>query len=111
MTSIVTLILSSTVGILWNKARDVTARKLKDGDITEEKIREIVIRELNDIKSKLDGLSRKDLLCSYGFLKEGVNLLKVSLDKANEDGPNAVMNESRIGTQSHLSNDAPEILN
>ena len=111
MTSIVTMILSSTVGILWNKARDVTARKLKDGDITEEKIREIVIRELNDIKSKLDGLSRKDLLSSYGFLKEGVNLLKVSLDKANEDGPNAVMNESRIGTQSNLSNDAPEILN
>ena len=75
-------ILSSTVSLLWNKARDSTAAKLKDGDITDAKIREIVVRELNDIKSKLDGLSRKDLLSSYSFLKEGVDLLNVSLSKS-----------------------------
>lgn len=88
MASIVTSILSCTVGLLWNKARDSTAYKLKDGDTTDEKIREIVVRELNDIKSKLDGLSRKDLLSSYGFLKEGVNLLNASLDKSNDDEHN-----------------------
>ena len=82
MTSIVMGILSSTVSLLWNKARDSTAAKLKDGDITDAKIREIVVRELNDIKSKLDGLSRKDLLSSYSFLKEGVDLLNVSLSKS-----------------------------
>ncbi len=81
MTSIVTGILSSNVSLLWNKARDSTAAKLKDGDITDAKIREIVVRELNDIKSKLDGLSRKDLLSSYSFLK-GVDLLNVSLSKS-----------------------------
>ena len=88
MASIVTSILSCTVGLLWNKARDSTAYKLKDGNTTDEKIREIVVRELNDIKSKLDGLSRKDLLSSYGFLKEGVNLLNASLDKSNDDEHN-----------------------
>ncbi len=93
MTSIVTSIVCSTVGLLWNKARDTAAYKLKDGDNTDEKIREIVVRELNDIKSKLDGLSRKDLLSSYGFLKEGINLLYASLDKSNDDGRNAVLNE------------------
>ena len=82
MTSIVTGILSSTVGLLWNKARDSTAAKLKDGDITDAKIREIVVRELSDIKTKLDGLSRVNLLSSYRFLKEGVELLNVSLDKS-----------------------------
>ncbi len=82
MSSIVTSILSSTVGLLWNKARDSTAARLKDGDVTDAKIREIVVRELNDIKMKLDGLSRKDLLSSYSFLQEGVDFLNVSLNKS-----------------------------
>jgi hypothetical protein len=82
MSSIVTSILDSTVGLLWNKARDSTAAKLKDGDITDAKIREILVRDLNDIKSKLDGLSRKDLLSSYSFLQEGVDFLNSSLNKS-----------------------------
>ena len=82
MTSIVTSILNSTVGLLWNKVRDSTAAKLQDGDVTDAKIREIVVRELNDIKTKLEGLSRKDLLSSYRFLKQGVELLNVSLDQS-----------------------------
>ncbi|CAB4042768.1 Hypothetical predicted protein [Paramuricea clavata] len=82
MSSIITSILSSTVGLLWNGARDLTAAKLKDGDVTDTKIREIFVSESNDIKTKLDGLSRKDLLSSYDFLQEGVHLLNVSLDKS-----------------------------
>ena len=93
MTLIVTSILSSTIGLLWNKVRDATAKGLKDGDITDAKIREIVVRELNDIKTKIDGLSRKDLLSSYSFLQEGVQLLNVSLDKS-KDEQNAVVNQS-----------------
>ena len=65
----------------WNKVRDSTAAKLQDGDVTDAKIREIVVRDLNDIKTKLDGLSRKDLLSSYRFPKQGVDLLNVSLDQ------------------------------
>ena len=94
MTSIVTSILSSTLGLLWNKARDATANSLKDGDVTDAKIREIVVRKLNDIKTKLDGLARKDLLSSYMFLKEGVQLLNDSLDKS-KDEQKAVMNEDK----------------
>ena len=86
--------LSSTLGLLWNKARDATAKSLQDGDVTDAKIREIVVRELNDIKTKLDGLSRKDLLSSYMFLKEGVQLLSDSLDKS-KDEQKAVVNEDK----------------
>ena len=85
MSSIITAILSSTVGLLWNKARNATAAKLQDGDVSDEKIREIVVRELNDIKTKLDGLSRKDLLSSYCFLREGVELLNACLDRTEKD--------------------------
>ena len=94
MSSIVTSILSSTVGLLWNKARDSTAAKLKDGDITDEKNREIVVRDLNDIKTKLDGLSRKDLRSSYNFLQEGVDFLNVSLQKSKLD-QKALTNETQ----------------
>ena len=83
MSSVVTSILSSTVGLLWNKACDSTAAKLKDGDVTDAKIRQIVARELNDIKVKLDGLSRKDLLSSYSLLKQGVDLLNAALDQSS----------------------------
>ena len=94
MTSILTSILSSTLGLLWNKARDAAAENLKDGDVTDGKIREIVVRELNDIKTKLDGLSREKLLASYMFLKEGVQLLSDSVDKS-KDEQKAVMNEDK----------------
>ncbi|CAB4018734.1 Hypothetical predicted protein [Paramuricea clavata] len=85
MASIVTNILSSTVGLLVNKARDSAADKLKNGDVTDAKIRELVVRELNDVKAKLDGLSRKDLLSSYSFLKQGIDLLNVSLNKSMDE--------------------------
>ena len=94
MSSIVTSILSSTVGLLWNKARDSTAAKLKDGDVTDAKIRELVVRELSDIKTKLDGLSRVNLLSSSRFLKEGVDLLYVSLDKSKLE-PKSVMDPTQ----------------
>ena len=120
MSSIVTGILRSTVGLLWNKARDATAKNLKDGDITDAKIREIVVRELNDIKTKIDGLSRKDLLSSYSFLQEGVQLLNASLDKT-KDEQKSVVNESEdergevsrmpSGAESNILNEALELSN
>ena len=119
MSSIVTGILSSTVGLLWNKARDTTAKNLKAGDITDAKIREIVVRELNDIKTKIDGLSRKDLLSSYSFLQEGVQLLNASLDKTKKDEQKSVVNKSEdergeasrmpSGVQSDILNETLEL--
>ena len=85
MSSIITGILSTTVGLLWNKARDKTAEKLRGGDVTDAKVREMVVGELNDIKTKLDGLSRAHLLSSYSFLREGVELLNVCLDQSTQE--------------------------
>ena len=81
MSSMITGILCSTVSLLLNKARDKTAAKLQNGGVTDAKIRQFVVRELSDIKTRLDGLSRKDLLSSYRFLKEGVCLLIACLDQ------------------------------
>ena len=98
MSSIITSILSSSIGLLWNKARDTTASRLKHGDVTDARIRAIMVRELNDIKDTLDALSRKDLLSSYRFLKEGVVLLNASLDKSKDE------TEDHRGIQSKTPN-------
>ena len=98
MCSIITGILSTTVGLLWNKARDKTAEKLQGSDVTDAKVREIVVRELNDIKTKLDGLSRAHLLSSYSFLREGVELLNVCLDQSTQEdrGESSTMPSSDV---------------
>ena len=85
MSAIITVILKSTVGLLCNKARDSASNKLKDGDLADEKLRGIIVNDLTDIKTKLDCLSLKDLDASYSFLKEGVTLLNLAVDKSNED--------------------------
>ena len=82
MTSIVTAVFKVTIGLLVDKGRNMAAEKLKDGDVTHQKFRGLIIREIDDIKSKLDGLSRKDLLVSIIFFKEGIELLYEVFDKA-----------------------------
>ena len=95
MPSIVTGILRFTlIELLGNKARDATAKKLKDGDITDAKLRGIVVRELDDVKTKIDAIARKDLLSSYTFLQGGVTLLIASLDKL-KDEQKAVQSETQ----------------
>ncbi len=43
----------------------------------------MIVREIDDIKPKLDGLSRKDLLASISFFKEGISILYEVFEKAN----------------------------
>ena len=90
MSSIVTAVVNVTIGLLVNKGRDKVAQKLKDGDITHQKFRGLIVREIDDIKSKLDGLSRKDLLASISFFEEGIEFLYDVFEKArsaSEHGP------------------------
>lgn len=81
MSAIVTAVLKATVGLLLKKGRDCLAKKLQEGDVTDEQFRNMIVRELDDIKSKLDGLVRKDLLTSISFFKEGIVFLSKVLDE------------------------------
>ena len=82
MSSIPIAVYKLTIGLLLNKGRDKAAEKLKDGDVTDQQFRRLIVREIDDIKSKLDGLSKKDLLASISFFEEGIVLLYNVLDKA-----------------------------
>ena len=75
MSSLITAVFKATVGLLVNKGRDKLAEKLNEGDVTDQKFRGLIVREIDEIKSKLDGLARKDLKTSISLFKEGIELL------------------------------------
>lgn len=80
MSALLTPILKFTIGVLFKKLRDQAARRLI-GDPTDETFRELLSRELNEIRSKLDALIRKDLLSSVEFLEEGICQLHMSISR------------------------------
>ena len=79
MSEVVTGVVKLTFGFLAKKIRSGIAERLKDGDVTDEEGRRLIVSELDDIKSKLDGLARGELLSSLCFLQEGINRLYQSL--------------------------------
>lgn len=81
---------------MLSKAQNTAAEKLKDGDVTHEKLRNVIRGDLDSIKEKIDGLSRKDLLASYSFLKEGILTLYLALDEAKDEQINI---DEEIGAQ------------
>ena len=86
MFTVISAVIQSVLGLVLNKARNTAIDKLKErGDVTDEKLRTVIIEDLNDIKAKIDGLARKDLLASYSFLKEGIISLNVALDEAIDE--------------------------
>ena len=75
MSSLITAVFKATIGLLVNKGRDKLAEKLNEGDVTDQKFRGLIVREIDEIKSKLDGLTKKDLKTSISLFKEGIELL------------------------------------
>ena len=75
MSSLITAVFKATIGLVVTKGRDKLAEKLNEGDVTDQKFRGMIVREIDEIKKKLDGLARKDLLASISFFEEGIVLL------------------------------------
>ena len=73
-------------GLISNKLRTYGAEKLEDGGLTDQKLRGMIVREFDEIKSKLDAISRKDLLTSISSLQEGIISLIMSCGDSFESG-------------------------
>ena len=80
---VVHIALKFGLGFISDKFRDYAAKKLEDGGLTNQKFRDWIVRELHDIKFKLDALSRKDLSASIAFLKQGIQRLQMSFEFGN----------------------------
>ena len=79
--SIVTFVFNVTIGWFVNKGRDVIAVRLREGDVSYQEIYGLIVREIEDIKSKVEGSARKDLLTALDFFQTGLRYL---FDALNE---------------------------
>ena len=48
-------VIKSVLGLVVNKARSATASHLSDGDLTDERFREVSISDIDDMKASLRG--------------------------------------------------------
>lgn len=87
MASVVADTLRLTFKLLLSKMRDTGAENLKHGDVSDERFRDFIVRELTSIREKLEGLCKMDLISSANFFKDGVSLMYHSFAKSGKGGP------------------------
>ncbi len=80
MASVVVSALNMTLSLFLNKARRSLAENLKDGDLNSQELRGLIMSNMESIKTKIDGLARRELLSSASFIEEGLFLLNDLLD-------------------------------
>ena len=91
MSSLITAVFKATIGLLVNKGRDKLAEKLNEGDVTDQKIGALIVREIDEIRSKLDGLARTPLKTSVSLFKEGIELLYDAFESATRSSEHRAM--------------------
>ena len=66
MGSRLTCVFKATVGLLVKKGRDATVEKLKQGDITDQKLGDVIVREsfkpMENMKLRGIGVSNSEIL-------------------------------------------------
>ena len=112
MSEAITGVLKLAFGLISKKLRTYGAEKLQDGGLTDQKFRGWIVRELDDIKSKLDAISRKDLCASISFLQQGIQRLNMSCSKSSESGNsdgNPSMSELQSTVKSSTETKSPQL--
>ena len=66
-------------GFFWKKGQHQAAEKLKDGDVTNQKLRSVIVDEIDNLNSKLDAFAQGHLKTSVSFFKEGLVFLEGAL--------------------------------
>ena len=99
MSSLITVVFKATIGLVVNKGRDKLAEKLNKGDVTDQKFRGLIVREIDEIKSKLNGLARKDLKTSISHFKEGIELLYEVFQSARPSSEHKIITEQAASVE------------
>ena len=99
MSSLITAVFKATIGLLVNKGRDKLAEKLNEGDVTDQKFRGLIVREIDEIKSMLDGLTKKDLKTSISLFKEGIELLYEVFESARPSSEHKILTEQAASVE------------
>ena len=80
MSAIILAVFKATIGLIVDKGRDVAAERMKEGDVTDQKFRSLIVRDLKEIHNKLDALSQKDLKAAVDFFETGLGCLYKAFD-------------------------------
>ena len=80
MSAIISAVFKATIGLIVDKGRDVAAERMKEGDVTDQKFRSLIVRDLKEIHNKLDALSQKDLNTAVDFFETGLGCLYRAVD-------------------------------
>ena len=80
MSAIILAVFKATIGLIVDEGRDVAAERMKEGDVTDQKFRSLVVRDLKEIHNKLDALSQKDLNAAVDFFETGLGCLYRAVD-------------------------------
>jgi hypothetical protein len=84
MSEVITGVVKLAFGFISSKVRDYGAEKLQDGGLTDQKFRGLIVREMKDIKTTLDAISRKDLGASSSSLQDGIDRLSLYFDEPSD---------------------------
>ena len=104
MSAIITSVFKFTIGLAATKARDILAERLKEGDVADQKFRELIVSDIKDIKSKLDALSRNDLGAAVDFFETGLRYLNdaVSYGRHSDNATRRAAQESERNEEKRL---------
>ena len=104
MSAILTTVFKFTIGLAAAKARDALADRLKGGDVADEKFRNLIASDLKDIKSRLEALSRKDLVAAVEYFDTGLRYLSdaVSYGRHNDTATRKAAQESERNNEKHF---------
>ena len=80
MSAIISAVFKATIGLIVNKGRDEAAERLKEGDVADQKLRNLIVRDLNEIHNKLDALLQRDLKSAVDFFETGLACLYKAVD-------------------------------
>ena len=80
MSAVLSAVFKATIGFIVDKGRDVAAENMKEGDVTDQKFRSMIVRDLKEIHYKLDALSQKDLKVAAEFFETGLRCLYRAVD-------------------------------
>ena len=61
-----------TIGLVWKLFAPYAANKLEHGDISEEKLRQLLLSEFTKIHESLNALRRKELVAAVAFMETGI---------------------------------------
>ena len=85
MSAVVVSAVKMTFGLFLTKVRDSLSENLKDGDLNSEELRSLITSNMENIRTKIDALSRRELLSSASFIEEGMFYLNDSLNERRMD--------------------------